>query len=175
MIKQWKVEPDWQEPFLAALADRGATPAQRDEALGDVDDACIRQNKTAREIFGDPVAYGKDYHVSSPLTAREAGQARTRAIVLALAGLVGMFFALLGWTGMVRDVDKVWGANPTIWFVVGLVIAIAAAIVDALLGRKADFTQGETGAASTLVNRLLPWIIVALTLIGLLVVKLTHG
>ena len=106
---------------------------------------------------------------------REAGQARTRAIVLALAGLVGMFFALLGWTGMVRDVDKVWGANPTIWFVVGLVIAIAAAIVDTLLGRKADFTQGETGAASTLVNRLLPWIIVALTLIGLLVVKLTHG
>ena len=61
MIKQWKVEPDWQEPFLAALADRGATPAQRDDALGDVDDACIRQNKTAREIFGDPVAYGKDY------------------------------------------------------------------------------------------------------------------
>ena len=38
MIKQWKVEPDWQEPFLAALADRGATPAQRDDALGDVDD-----------------------------------------------------------------------------------------------------------------------------------------
>lgn len=175
MIKQWKVEPDWQEPFLAALADRGADPAARDEALGRVDDACIRENRTARELFGDPVAYGKEYPVSTPLTAREAAQARTRAIVLALAGLVGMFFALLGWTGMVRDVDKVWGANPTIWFVLGLIIAVAAAIGDTVLGRKADFTQGQAGAGSTLVNRLLPWIIVVLTLVGMLVVKLTHG
>ena len=36
-----------------------------------------------------------------------------------------MFFALLGWTGMVTDATKVWGANPTIWFVLGLIIAVA--------------------------------------------------
>ena len=96
-------------------------------------------------------------------------------LVLAIAGLVGMFFALLGWTGMVTDATKVWGANPTIWFVLGLIIAVAAAVGDTVLGRHADFTQGRADAGSTLLNRLLPWIIVALTLVGMLVVKLTHG
>ena len=72
-----------RRPLVGKGAQLGAHPLLERigvDALGDVDDACIRQNKTAREIFGDPVAYGKDYPVSSPLTAREAGQARTRAI-----------------------------------------------------------------------------------------------
>lgn len=175
MIKQWKVERDWQEPFLEALRARGASPQACDAALGEVDEACIRENSTARELFGDPTAYGKEYPVSEPMTAREAGLSRTRALLLAIAGLVGMFFALLGWTGMVRDLAKVWGASPTIWFVLGLIIAVAAAIGDTVLGRNADFTQGRTNAGSTVLNRLLPWIIVALTLIAMLIIKLKHG
>ena len=175
MIKQWKVEREWQEPFLEALRARGASPQACDAALGEVDEACIRENATAKELFGNPVAYGKEIPVSEPMTAREAGLSRTRALLLAIAGLVGMFFALLGWTGMVTDATKVWGANPTIWFVLGLIIAVAAAVGDTVLGRHADFTQGRADAGSTLLNRLLPWIIVALTLLGMLVVKLTHG
>lgn len=175
MIKHWKVESQWQEPFLDALRARGASPQACDAALGKVNDACTQENSSARELFGDPSAYGKDFPVSETMTAREAGLSRTRALMLALAGLVGMFFALLGWTGMVRDVAKVWGASPTIWFVLGLIIAVSAAIGDTVLGRNADFTQGRAGAGATVVNRLLPWIIVALTLVGMLVVKLSHG
>lgn len=175
MIKQWNVEREWQEPFLAALRARGASPQECDAALGEVDAACIREDATARELFGDPAAYGKDYPVSQPMTTRAAGQARTNAILLAVAGLVGMFFALLGWTGMVRDVAKVWGANPTIWFALGLIIAVAAAIGDTVLGSRADFTQNRGGAGHTVMNRLLPWIIVALTLVGMLVLQLRHG
>ena len=35
MIKQWKVEREWQEPFLEALRARGASPQACDAALGD--------------------------------------------------------------------------------------------------------------------------------------------
>lgn len=174
MIKQWKVEREWQEPFLDTLRSRGASPQACDAALEKIDDACIRENKTARELFGDPVAHGKDYPVSFPMSAQEQRRSRTNAIVLAVVGLVGMFFALLGWTGIARDVGKVWGANPTIWFVIGLLVTVAAAIADTVLGRRADFTQGSTGAGSTVLNRLLPWIIVALTLVGMIILWVRH-
>lgn len=175
MIKQWKVESDWQEPFLDELRRRGVDAKGRDEALRSIDDACVREDKSARELFGDPVAHGKEFPVSTTVDARAASQSRGRAIALALAGLVGMFFALLGWQGHVKDMSKVWGLNPTIWLVLGLVVAVAAAIADTALGAKADFSQGPGGRGATVLNRLLPWIIVALTLIGMLVVSMRHG
>lgn len=115
--------------------------------------------------------------MSETLTTPQAGASRLRALALAVAGLVGMFFALLGWTGMVRDASAVWGMKPLVWFVIGVVVAVAAAVADLVLGRRADFTQtaGRPSASATLVNRLLPWLIVAFMLVGMLVVKLTHG
>lgn len=174
MIKQWNVEKDWQEPFLEALRARGASPQQCDTALRDVNAECTRRGASAHEIFGDATEYGKDVPVT---TTEEAKQSRVRALLLAVAGLAGMFFALLGWTGKVKDVDKVWGANPVVWLTLGLVIAVAAAIGDTLLGSRADFTQdtGRSSAGATFVNRLLPWVIVVLTLVGMLVIQLRHG
>lgn len=65
-------------------------------------------------------------------------------------------------------------------FVVGLVLALVAAVADTVLGRAADVFQapaGEDGAPGGLAfvaNRLAPWLIVALTLIGMLLIWIRY-
>ncbi|KNX36654.1 hypothetical protein VV01_05020 [Luteipulveratus halotolerans] len=173
-IKAWRIEKDWQEPFVATLKDRGASAQVVGAALGKVDDALTASGKSAAEHFGDPRSYAAGVDISGSVDGRVS---RIRAILLAVAGLIGLFLTLWGFTGMVRDgVDKIAGMPPVLPFVVGLVLVVGSAIADTLLGRHADVFQtpaGETeapGALALVLNRLAPWIIVALTLIGMLLI-----
>lgn len=109
--------------------------------------------------------------MSNSTSALNGTRSRALASGLALAGLVGMFFALLGWTGHVHEYYKVWSVLPMVWVAMGLLLSIAAAAADAALGSDADFTQGN-GAGARLVNRFLPWIIVALTFVGMAAISL---
>lgn len=115
---------------------------------------------------------------ATPLTSITADkQSRTRALALALAGLLGMFLTLLGWTGHVRKLDTTWGVSPVVWIVIGAVIVLGAAIADAVLGARADFVgpSATPSGSATFLNRLLPWVIVAMTAIGMVVVSVVHG
>lgn len=98
-------------------------------------------------------------------------KSRTRALILAVTGLVGMFLALVGATGLAQDAG-VWGAKPAIWLTLGLIIAVASAVADAALGARADFTTGAAAKTrgAVIMNRFLPWIIVVLTLIGIAII-----
>ena len=110
--------------------------------------------------------------MSNPNSAAQAAKSRTLAIALAVAGLVGMFFALLGWSAHVHERHLVWFGLPLVWTTIGLLISVAAAAADSALGADADFTQNSRGAGAKLANRFLPWIIVALTLLGMVLMSL---
>lgn len=172
-IKAWHIDTEWQEPFVAALSKRGATPQAVNSALAKVDDALTKSGQKAAEQFGDPTEYAAAVDITGSIDGKVS---RIRAILLAVAGLVGMFLALWGFTGLARDVDKVAGMPPWIPLVVGLLIVVAAAIGDTVLGHHADIFQtpaGEReapGALAFVLNRLAPWIIVALTGIGMLLI-----
>ncbi|AKU17466.1 hypothetical protein [Luteipulveratus mongoliensis] len=172
-IKAWHIDEEWQEPFVTALKARGASAEAIGQALGKVDDALSASGKKAADHFGDPKAYAAGVDITGSIDGRVS---RIRAILLAAAGLIGMFLTLWGFTGMVRDLDKIAGMPPVLPFVVGLVIVLAAAVADTVLGRQADMFQtpaGETeapGGLAFVLNRLAPWIIVALTLIGMLLI-----
>ncbi|MDE9366364.1 hypothetical protein PZ938_12200 [Luteipulveratus sp. YIM 133132] len=173
-IKAWRVEKEWQEPFVEALQARGASAQVVGDALGKVDDALTRSGSTATAQFGDPRSYAATVDISGSVDQRVS---RIRAILLAVAGLIGLFLALWGFTGMVREgVDTIAGMPPVLPFVVGLVIVVAAAVADTVLGRHADIfatPAGQTeapGMLALVLNRLAPWIIVALTLIGMLLI-----
>ncbi|WP_265444832.1 hypothetical protein [Flexivirga meconopsidis] len=107
-----------------------------------------------------------------------ADRSRVIAIVVALIGLVGMFVALLGWTGMMRDVDKTIGIPPWVIFVVGAVITVGAALFDLAAGSRSDVFAVAPGQQLTALqftlNKLAPWIIVLLTLVGMLIIWLRY-
>lgn len=119
-----------------------------------------------------------------PLTLEQARSSRAVAIVLLAAGLVGTFLALWGFAGVVLQNSQWWthrttlGVSPWLPFVVGLVLVLGAAVVDVLLGRRADVSQvamgAEATALQTFLNRLAPWILVVLTAIGLVLVWLRY-
>ncbi|YAL84180.1 hypothetical protein ACMYYO_05035 [Dermacoccaceae bacterium W4C1] len=115
--------------------------------------------------------------MSSVLDAAEDRRESSQraAIGLALVGLVGMFLALWGFTGLIRDVDKIAGMAPVLPLVVGIVLVLGAAVADAALGRNADFYAAGTGGVwGFVVNRLAPWIVVLLTAIGILAIWLRY-
>ncbi|GAB3585863.1 DUF1129 domain-containing protein [Calidifontibacter terrae] len=174
-IKAWNIEHEWQEPFVAKLTDRGATPHVVDAALSAIDDRCTATGKAALELFGEPTEYAQNVILPNTEAAKES---QLRAIGLAVLGLIGMFVALWGWTGHVRSSDSVLGMNPWIVVVIGLVLCVGAAIADLALGNRADFSTSTPGTQQSgralLVNRLAPWIIVALTLIGMLIIWLRY-
>lgn len=115
-----------------------------------------------------------------PVSPGSAAAERSRivAITVAVVGLVGMFVALLGWTGMVRDVDSTIGLPPWLIFVVGAVVTVAAAVFDLAAGARSDVfavAPGQRlGTGQFVLNKLAPWIIVALTAIGMLIIWLRH-
>lgn len=119
-----------------------------------------------------------------PLTVDEARSSRVAAIALLVAGLVGIFLALWGWAGVVLSSAQWWthrtvlGMSPWVAFVVGVVLVLGAAILDVVLGRRADVSQVAAGTEATplqtLLNRLAPWILVVLTAIGVLLVWLRY-
>lgn len=119
-----------------------------------------------------------------PLTVDEARSSRVVAILLLVAGLLGTFLALWGWAGVVLANAQWWthrttlGMSPWVAFVVGIVLVVGAAVVDVILGRRADVSQVAAGTEATptqiLLNRLAPWILVAVTAIGVLLVWLRY-
>lgn len=174
-IKAWNIPQEWQEPFVAKLTERGASGHIVNAALSAIDDRCTETGDDPQTLFGDPAEYADN--VILPDT-KAAAQSRVRAIVLALLGLVGMFLTLWGWTGMVQDTDKLIGLSPTLIFIVGALLCLGAAIADAVLGAKADVITGAPGqkpsGMALLLNKLGPWIIVLLTLIGMLIIHLRN-
>ncbi|HWC23780.1 MAG TPA: hypothetical protein VG502_15910 [Flexivirga sp.] len=114
-----------------------------------------------------------------PVPGSEAAErSRLVAITVALIGLVGMFVALLGWTGMAKDVDSTVGAPPWLVFVIGAVITVGAAVFDLAAGSRSDVYVVAPGqqlmTAQFVLNKLAPWIIVALTIVGMIVIWLRH-
>lgn len=107
-----------------------------------------------------------------------AERSRLVAVAVAVAGLLGMFVALLGWTGIAQDVDSTAGAPPWVIFVVGAVIVLGAAVFDLAAGTRSDVYVVEPGHQLTtlqfVLNKLAPWIIVALTVIGMIAIWLRH-
>lgn len=107
-----------------------------------------------------------------------AERSRVIAIVVAVVGLVGMFLALLGWTGLMRDTDAVAGLGPWVLFVLGAVITVGAAVFDLAAGQRSDVYVVPEGQRLTAVqfvlNRLAPWIVVLLTLVGMLIIWLRY-
>lgn len=105
-----------------------------------------------------------------------AERSRIVAIAVAVVGLVGMFVALLGWTGIARDVDRTAGVAPWLVFVMGAVIALGAAVFDLAAGARSDVYVVVRGQQLTpaqfVLNKLAPWIIVALTVVGMIVIWL---
>lgn len=179
-VKAWHIDEDWQEPFVEALRGRGASPHAIDTALAYVEDRLAGSGESAQQEFGDPGEYAATVNlVEEDEAARRASQGR--AIALAVAGLVGMFLALWGFTGLVREVDKVAGMPPLLPLILGIVVVLAAAVADLLLGRAADVYGVEVGRSraegplALVANRLAPWIIVALTAIGMVLIQLRHG
>lgn len=173
--KKWNVDHDWQEELVTALRRRGASPQQIGDVLADVDDRLGRSGGSARDELGDPKEYADRVTVSSSPAATRSSQ--RRAIALALLGLLGMFLALWGMTGVAKDAETVLAVPPIVPLVVGLLLAIGAALVDSLLGAKADVVHGREhagGAKALLLNRLGPWIVVALTLVGMLLTWLKY-
>lgn len=108
--------------------------------------------------------------MSNPSNAA-ASRSRALATGLAVAGLGGMFLALLGWSAHVHERHLVWYGRPMVWVAIGIMVTVAAAAADAALGADADFTQGSRGAGSKMMNRFLPWIIVALTFVGMFAIS----
>lgn len=175
-IKMWSIDSQWQEPFVAKLTQRGASGHVVNAALEAIDDKCIQTGESAQSLFGDPAKYADS--VILPDTAA-AEQSRIRAYVLVGVGLLGMFLALWGWTGMQQDTSKLIGLSPTLIFVVGALLCVGAAVTDAALGAKADIMTTTPGTSSgpmaLLLNKLAPWIIVALTLVGMLIIYLRNS
>lgn len=103
-----------------------------------------------------------------------ADRSRLVAITVAVVGLVGMFVALLGWTGIAKEVDSTVGVPPWLVFVVGAVIVVGAAVFDLVAGTRSDvFVVAPGQRLSTLqfvLNKLAPWIIVALTVVGMIII-----
>lgn len=169
MIKQWHIDSAWQEPFVARLKKRGASPKVIDAALEAIDDRLAEVGESAQEHFGDPEPYADDVVLPG---SDAADRSRGLAIGLVVLGLIGMALTLVGWTGHVRDADTVLGMTPMIPTVLGLVLALGAAVADAALGAKADVYAAVEGggAKAVLLNKLAPWIIVALTFVGMVMV-----
>lgn len=113
-----------------------------------------------------PIAPGSD----------AAERSRVIAITVAVVGLIGMFVALLGWTGMAKGSDSTVGIPPWSVFVIGAVITLGAAIFDLGAGSRSDVYVVPDGEQLTttqfVLNKLAPWIIVALTVIGMIAIWL---
>lgn len=173
-IKKWNVESAWQEPFVSALRSRGGDPKLINYQLERVDRTLAATGKPASEVFGNPQAYASTIHVPPSKASQRSKQL---AIGLAVLGLIGMFLALWGWTGIQKDAH-VLGMSGWIPFVIGAVLALGAASADLALGARSDvyaFGPGERPTAWQLfVNKLAPWCIVLLTLIGMLVIWLRY-
>lgn len=113
-----------------------------------------------------------------PVTPGSAAAERSRlvAVTVAVVGLVGMFVALLGWTGVAKDVDSTVGLPPWVIFAVGAVIVVGAAIFDLAAGARSDVYVVAPGEKLTtmqfVLNKLAPWIIVALTVVGMVIIWL---
>lgn len=107
-----------------------------------------------------------------------AERSRLVAITVAVIGLIGMFIALLGWTGIAKGADSTAGAPSWLVFVVGAVIVIGAAFFDLAAGTRSDVYTVPPGERLTtgqfVLNKLAPWIIVALTLVGMIGIWLRH-
>ncbi|NHN55700.1 hypothetical protein G9U51_07915 [Calidifontibacter sp. DB0510] len=169
--KKWNIEPEWQEPFVAALTRRGADGHAINGALSGVDQECLAKGKPARELFGDPEKYAEGIVLPGTQAAKAS---RARAIVLQIVGLIGMFLTLWGWTGMRRQVDSLLGMSPVVPFVIGLILTLGAAITDVVLGSRADVYALDPGQKPTgrqlFLNKIAPWLIVLLTLVGMLII-----
>lgn len=119
-----------------------------------------------------------------PLSAGAAKDSRAIAVVLLIAGLLGTFFALWGWTGVRKNAVTWWehyttaGMSPWIPFGVGLALVLLAAVADAILGRRSDVFQVAEGAEpttlQTVANRLAPWLLVLITAVGILLIWLRY-
>ncbi|WP_460599179.1 hypothetical protein [Flexivirga lutea] len=117
-------------------------------------------------------------HVPVAPGSAAAERSRLVAIAVAVVGLVGMFVALLGWTGIAQGVDSTAGAPPWVIFVIGAVIVIGAAVFDLAAGSRSDVYVVAPGQQLTalqfVLNKLAPWIIVALTVVGMIAIWLRH-
>ncbi|GGB15889.1 hypothetical protein GCM10011492_02000 [Flexivirga endophytica] len=107
-----------------------------------------------------------------------AERSRLVAITVAVVGLVGMFVALLGWTGVAKDVDSTIGLPPWLIFVVGAVVVVGAAVFDLAAGARSDVyvvaPDQQLTTMQFILNKLAPWIIVALTVVGMIAIWLRH-
>jgi hypothetical protein len=87
-----------------------------------------------------------------------------------------MFIALLGWTGIAKDVDHTVGVAPWLIFAMGAVITVGAAVFDLAAGSRADVYVVPVDQQLTTMqfafNKLAPWIIVGLTVIGMVAIWL---
>lgn len=116
----------------------------------------------------------------APIQPGSAAAERSRVIAIGVAvvGLIGMFVALLGWTGIAKDVDRVAGLPVWLIFVLGAVIVVGAAVFDLLAGTRSDVYVVPSGQLLTttqfVLNKLAPWIVVALTVVGMVVIWLRH-
>lgn len=116
----------------------------------------------------------------APIQPGSAAAERSRVIAIGVAvvGLIGMFVALLGWTGIAKDVDRVAGLPVWLIFVLGAVIVVGAAVFDLLAGTRSDVYVVPSGqpltTAQFVLNKLAPWIVVALTVVGMVVIWLRH-
>lgn len=119
-----------------------------------------------------------------PLSKDAARDSRWVAIALLVAGLVGTFLTLWGWTGIRKNVTTWWdqyttaGLSPWVPFIVGLALLLLSAIADAILGRRSDVFQVAEGVEptplQTLANRLASWILVLITAAGILLIWLRY-
>lgn len=116
----------------------------------------------------------------APITPGSAAAERSRliAISVAVVGLIGMFLALLGWTGVAKDIDRTAGLPPSLLFAIGAVVVVGAAVFDLAAGSRSDVYIVAPGQQLTttqfVLNKLAPWIIVALTIVGMIIIWLRH-
>ena len=116
----------------------------------------------------------------TPITPGSAAAERSRltAVAVAVVGLLGMFLTLLGWTAVARDADNAAGLPPWLVFAVGAVVVLGAAVFDLAAGARSDVYAVAPGQQLTttqfVLNKLAPWIIVALTVVGMVIIWLRH-
>lgn len=116
----------------------------------------------------------------APIQPGSAAAERSRVVAIAVAvvGLIGMFVALLGWTGVAKDVDHVAGLPAWLIFAVGAVVVVGAAVFDLVAGARSDVYVVAPGQQLTttqfVLNKLAPWIVVVLTVVGMVIIWLRH-
>lgn len=184
------VEPDWAEAFLLELRLRGVGGRAIGAALAEVEAHCAESGESAREAFGEPVAYAvelaperaaiRDWRAEllpsgvglsgMLLTLAALGALRVGTRVEVTTGVVAVVvLTVVGVALVVSCADRLLRAVVRHWWVaaLGALAPIGVFVAILLLGRQPLFTLSASGSLAAGVVLLAASTAMALRVTGL--------